>query len=284
MKQLTLVGSALLALAFCAWAFSSIQTPPSPNLPAAVGEPNMTPLPPGATTTPPLPTEPPFLFPYIEVIDSCGPYYQGECVLLRSGPGTEYPVVARLRIGVVLKVEETILVEGKKWHKIALDEEIRYPERVTSDWYVAADAVDLLYDDGDHRIKAGEVATTSKHILVDLSEQKLYAYEKDELFMEQSISTGLELTPTPLGTFTIYKMTPRRYMQGPLPGVSGDYYDLPGVPWNLYFTTDGAVIHGAYWHDHFGQRWSHGCINLPLDKAKDLYFWAELGTQVTVKN
>ena len=101
--------------------------------------------------------------------------------------------------------------------------------------------------------------------------------------MELSISTGLELTPTPIGTFTIYKMTPRRYMQGPLLGVSDDYYDLPGVPWNLYFTTDGAVIHGAYWHDHFGVRWSHGCVNLPVDRAKELYFWAELGTQVTVQ-
>lgn len=73
-------------------------------------------------------------------------------------------------------------------------------------------------------------------------------------------------------------------MQGPIPGVSDQYYDLPGVPWNLYFTVDGAVIHGAYWHNHFGEPWSHGCVNLPPQEAKRLYDWADLGTPVIVQD
>ena len=73
-------------------------------------------------------------------------------------------------------------------------------------------------------------------------------------------------------------------MQGPLPGISDQYYDLPGVPWNLYFTEQGAVIHGAYWHDHFGERWSHGCVNLPAEVAHKLYEWADLGTPVIVQD
>ena len=73
-------------------------------------------------------------------------------------------------------------------------------------------------------------------------------------------------------------------MQGPVPGVSDDAYDLPGVPWDLYFTHGGAVIHGAYWHDKFGEPWSHGCVNLPLQKAKELYLWADVGTPVTVQD
>ena len=101
--------------------------------------------------------------------------------------------------------------------------------------------------------------------------------------MQAPISTGLNLTPTPLGTFTVYAMTPSRYMQGPIPGISDQVYDLPGVPWNLYFTQDGAVIHGAYWHNHFGEPWSHGCVNLSPENAKKLYYWAELGVKVTVK-
>jgi hypothetical protein len=111
-----------------------------------------------------------------------------------------------------------------------------------------------------------------------------YAYDGDELFMQEPISVGLEGTPTPRGTFKVYTMIPSRYMQGPIPEVSDQYYDLPGVPWNLYFTKDGAVIHGAYWHDHFGQPWSHGCVNLPPQKAKELYLWADIGTTVTVQN
>ena len=102
--------------------------------------------------------------------------------------------------------------------------------------------------------------------------------------MEEPVSTGLELTPTPRGVFSVYKKTPTRYMQGPLPDISDQYYDLPGVPWNLYFTKQGAVIHGAYWHNSFGTPWSHGCVNLPPEKARELYLWAELGTQVLVRD
>jgi lipoprotein-anchoring transpeptidase ErfK/SrfK len=119
--------------------------------------------------------------------------------------------------------------------------------------------------------------------VVDVSEEMLYAYDGDTLFMKEAISTGLEFTPTPLGTFEVFKKTPSRYMQGPIPGVSDQVYDLPGVPWNLYFTDGGAVIHGAYWHNNFGKPWSHGCVNLPPQKAKELYKWAVVGTTITVQ-
>ena len=109
------------------------------------------------------------------------------------------------------------------------------------------------------------------------------AYDGDTLFMQEPVSTGLELTPTARGTFTIFKMTPARYMQGPIPGGTDQYYDLPGVPWNLYFTQGGAVIHGAYWHDHFGKPWSHGCVNLSPQNAKKLYEWAPIGIPVTIQ-
>lgn len=235
--------------------------------------------------TPTAPAVPePELYKYIEVTDSCGPYYEGACVNMRSGPGEEYPSVAKLRTGVVLKVADTITVAGREWYKIELATDILYPERVKGDNYVAADVVQLFYDDGDHRLDKGQVVSTIKRIVVDVSEQMLYAYDGDTLFMKEPISTGLEFTPTPRGTFTIFKMTPTRYMQGPIPGVSDQVYDLPGVPWDLYFTKEGAVIHGAYWHNHFGEEWSHGCVNLPPQKAKELYQWAEVGIKVTVKN
>jgi lipoprotein-anchoring transpeptidase ErfK/SrfK len=205
-------------------------------------------------------------------------------VNVRSGPGETYPSVEKLRTGIVLKVAETVTSDGREWYKLAFDREVRYPERISSDWYVAADVVHVFTNDGDHVIKKGETASTTKRIVVDRSEQMLYAYDGDALFMKEPISTGLELTPTPRGKFTVFKMTPSRYMQGPLPGVSDQYYDLPGVPWNLYFTDGGAVIHGAYWHVQFGKPWSHGCVNLPPQKAKELYQWAEIGTKVTVQD
>lgn len=226
----------------------------------------------------------PPLFEYLEVMDGCGPYYDtGVCVNMRSGPDIKSPVVARLRTGVVLRVEKEVTVNGQVWDKVIFDNEVMYPDRLPADLYVAADLVRNFYDDGNHNLTKSS-ATTTKRIVVDISEEMLYAYDGDKLFMKEPISTGLELTPTAFGTFTIFKMTPARYMQGPIPGTSDQVYDLPGVPWDLYFTTDGAVIHGAYWHDHFGEPWSHGCVNLPPQKAKKLYDWASVGTTVTVQD
>jgi lipoprotein-anchoring transpeptidase ErfK/SrfK len=74
-------------------------------------------------------------------------------------------------------------------------------------------------------------------------------------------------------------------MQGPLPNIKDkQHYDLPGVPWNLYFTEGGAVIHGAYWHKSFGSPYSHGCVNLSPENAHTLYSWADLGTTVVVRD
>ncbi|MCA9363349.1 L,D-transpeptidase family protein [Candidatus Kaiserbacteria bacterium] len=226
------------------------------------------------------------VFEYVEVVDSCDAHYEGDCLLVRSGPGVEYPIQSRLRNGVVLKVGGMVERDGQRWLKIVFDEWLRYPERVKGDWYLAGDYVRILLDEGDRTIWEHDYSTTTKKtITVNRSEQKLYAFEGNELFLETDISTGLELTPTPRGSFTIFKKTPSRYMQGPLPNlIDKQYYDLPGVPWNLYFTDGGAVIHGAYWHDSFGSQYSHGCVNLEPKTAERLYNWAELGTEVIVKD
>lgn len=225
------------------------------------------------------------LFEYVAVVDGCGPHFEGECLNVRNAPSLEAPVVAQLRTGIVLKVGGQVEHNGRTWYQIVFDEWLRYPERLQGDWYVAADFVEILLDEGEKNVTSGDTATTSQRIIVDRSEQKLYAYDGDELFMETSISTGLELTPTPRGNFTVFRKTPSRYMQGPLPYLADkQYYDLPGVPWNLYFTEQGAVIHGAYWHDSFGQQYSHGCVNMRPSEARQLYNWAVLGARVTVQD
>lgn len=239
----------------------------------------------GPITPAPIVVEsPPVQYQYVEVINGCDSAFTGTCVNLRSGPGETYPVVSKLRIGVVLKVATSTITNGHEWYKVRFDEGVRYPERVTGDWYVSAEVVHMFYDDGDRDLVDGENASSTKRIIVDRSEQILYAYEGDALFLKEKISTGLELTPTPRGTFTVFRKTPSRYMQGPLPGISDQYYDLPGVPWDLYFTPEGGAIHGAYWHDKFGQQWSHGCVNLPLQTARELYQWADIGTTVIVRD
>ena len=224
------------------------------------------------------------VFQYIEVMNGCGPSYEGTCVNMRSGPGTDYPVVGLLRTGMVLNVADAVMRDGHVWYKIGFEGMVRYPERIIGDWYVAADYVRLFWDEGEHVVADGVPGANAKRIVVNITQEMLYAYDGDTLFMQQPISTGLELTPTAIGTFAVNRKMPSTYMQGPVPGVSDQVYDLPGVPWDLFFTFDGGAIHGAYWHNKFGQPWSHGCVNLPPDKAHILYDWADIGTPVTVEN
>lgn len=226
-----------------------------------------------------VPPKPIVYLDYIEIINSCGPYFEGSCVNLRSGAGQNFSSVLTLRDGVVLRTSGKVESDGKIWYKVIFDEFVRYPDRLSKTLYVSADYV-KAFSLPEEKI----IASTTKHIIVDRSEQNLYAYDGAVLFMKIKVSTGLIDTPTPRGSFTIFDKVPSRYMQGPLPGISDQKYDLPGVPWTMYFTAQGGAIHGAYWHDKFGQVWSHGCVNLTLKEAETLYSWAPLGTKVIVRD
>jgi lipoprotein-anchoring transpeptidase ErfK/SrfK len=66
-------------------------------------------------------------------------------------------------------------------------------------------------------------------------------------------------------------------MSGGTPG--DDFYFLEEVPLTMFFD-DGRALHGAYWHDGFGYRHSHGCVNLSITDAHWLYQWVgnEMGS------
>jgi hypothetical protein len=221
---------------------------------------------------------------HIKVTDGCEHDYSGACLNARRQPNASSPVVTQLRNGQVLKVDGTVDGQDRSWYRVTFSGEwLRYPNRLPDTWYVAGEYVQPLDVKGKGTAEPGN-ASSSKRIVVDLSEQELTAYASGSVFMREAVSTGRALFPTPRGTFPVYKMMPSRYMQGPIPNIADQHYDLPGVPWNLYFTYQGAVIHGAYWHNQFGQPWSHGCVNLPPEQAEKLYQWAELGTEVVVKD
>ncbi len=114
----------------------------------------------------------------------------------------------------------------------------------------------------------------SKWIEVDLSEQRLYAYEQDQVVFTTLISSGRAPYYTPIGRFRIWAKVRRQTMTGP-------GYRLPNVQWVMYFAGQNA-IHGTYWHHNFGRPMSHGCVNASNKAAKWLYNWAPYGTIVIV--
>lgn len=229
-------------------------------------------------------SKPPFST-FIEITAGCGPGYDASCAAVYSEPEHTSSIVTQLREGVVLEVKDATTTPSGVWYEITFNEWLRYPERVHGRWFIPASAlIRVFIATKSEELLPNAERPMDKYIVIDRSEQTLYAYENDVLVMTQTISTGILATPTPRGTFTIYKKTPSRYMQGPLPGISTKHYDLPGVPWNLYFTEQGGVIHGAYWHDQFGKPWSNGCVNVPRGPAEELYHWADIGTTVFVRD
>ncbi len=122
----------------------------------------------------------------------------------------------------------------------------------------------------------GLATPSDRWIEVDLSEQKLRAWNGNELYLETSISSGLSRTPTPTGEFRVWMKIRATKMEG---GEGKYYYNLPNVPYVMFFENGdtpaylGFGLHGTYWHNDFGTPHSHGCVNLPTTIAKELYEW-----------
>jgi LysM repeat protein len=114
-----------------------------------------------------------------------------------------------------------------------------------------------------------------RKIVIDLSEQTLTAYQGDVVVLQSIVSTGKAATPTRVGEFAIYQKLTSQHM-------TGDDYDLPGVPWVMYYDGEYA-IHGAYWHANFGIPTSHGCTNMTIPESRALFAWAAVGTPVIVQ-
>ena len=121
---------------------------------------------------------------------------------------------------------------------------------------------------------AGARVDGKRWIEIDLSNQTITAWQGDLAILHTDVSTGKSETPTVTGTFEVGTKYTSQHMYG-------DGYDLPGVPWAMYFYS-GYAIHGAYWHTNFGTPMILGCINMRIDEAKQLYDWAPAGTEVYV--
>ena len=119
-----------------------------------------------------------------------------------------------------------------------------------------------------------ELADEGRWIDVDLSEQRVTAYEGDQAVQSFIVSTGTRFHPTVTGQFRVYV----KYKAAPM---SGPGYYLPGVPFIMYFYS-GYALHGTYWHNNFGTPMSHGCINLRTPEAEWLFGYASVGTLVNV--
>jgi hypothetical protein len=169
--------------------------------------------------------------------------------------------------------------------------------RLLDDWlkvyyYVPAVALNPLVP-ASYCPFASSLARDEKYIEINLNQQKLSAYEKGQIVLQTKVSTGTarqgdpkdKPTTTPVGSFRIRNKLPSRHMG--YGALTDDIfaYELPGVPWTMIFHKDGYALHGAYWHNNFGTRMSHGCVNMRYSDAQWLFRWTspEFGSDPNFK-
>jgi len=125
-----------------------------------------------------------------------------------------------------------------------------------------------------------DVAPDDKRIECDLDNQTLSCYEGNTEVFFCRISSGIKFDSqtgqvsnelaTPVGNlFTHWKIISLNMTAGSFQ--SG--YSTPAVPWSTMISGDGIAIHGAFWHNAFGEKRSHGCINVSPENAKWIFRW-----------
>jgi tetratricopeptide (TPR) repeat protein len=145
-------------------------------------------------------------------------------------------------------------------------------------------ALEIWPEGIEARTRRDEVAALLKRIEIDVSEQRLTAWDGDKLVYSFVCSTGKHGTPTKYGRFSVISKVPEAY---------SSVWDLRMPYWLGIYWAGGSEngIHGlpilsngqTLWAGYLGQPISYGCIVLDTWAAKQLYDWAEIGTEVIIR-
>lgn len=137
-----------------------------------------------------------------------------------------------------------------------------------SEWIAAADVRVFVPHDAPALLQPGE-----RWIDVDVDAEILVAYEGETPVYSTLVTSGGKETPTEPGVYRMWL----KESEADMKGLNGeDPYSVATVPWTQFFSPEkGLALHTAYWHDAFGTRRSHGCVNLAPRDARWLYFWSD---------
>lgn len=142
------------------------------------------------------------------------------------------------------------------------------------------------YDDGEELRNGYDPLDAApkklkKRIVISIARQELTYFDGGLAVATHPVSTGRPGHPTPLGTYAVLDKIPRAWSSSAklwmpywMPFISTKYglHELPEWP--------GGMKEGE---DHLGTPVSGGCIRLGVGAAKELYEWAEVGTEVTIE-
>ena len=129
----------------------------------------------------------------------------------------------------------------------------------------------------------------STYAEVDLTTQHMWYIKDGNVVLQSDIVTGSPDSDraTPQGVYSILEKTKDKTLVGSKdPATGKPKYETPVSFW-MRVTWSGIGFHDATWQSSFGgDRYtyagSHGCINMPYDKAKALFESITVGTPVVV--
>jgi lipoprotein-anchoring transpeptidase ErfK/SrfK len=115
------------------------------------------------------------------------------------------------------------------------------------------------------------VDPNEKIVKVNITDQTLSCFEgKNEVYFCK-VSTGVGEHSTPLGEFITWRKMISTHMAG---GTVSAGYDTPGIAWTNLFSGEGVAIHATFWHNDFGAKRSHGCVNVLPEDAQWIFRWS----------
>jgi LysM repeat protein len=125
----------------------------------------------------------------------------------------------------------------------------------------------------------------SKRIVIDLSEQHLYAFQGDMVVHSFVVSTGMPGANTRPGTYQVLDKYSNAYA----------YTWSLQMPYWLGIYWAGSLENGIHalpilpngqrlWEGYLGTPVSYGCVILGTQEARTLYYWAEVGTPVIIRH
>ncbi len=134
----------------------------------------------------------------------------------------------------------------------------------------------------------------NRYIDIDLTEQYVRMYDDSgSLIWESACVTGDHAkgydTPTGVYVLNSYRASGDVELRGATDPTTGEPSYISHVAYWMPFIDNAWALHDASWRSNFGGTiyqygGSHGCVNLPTDKAAELYNLCKVGDVVVVHN
>ena len=192
----------------------------------------------------------------------------------------EYKFPPRLYYGQVVWIDRIRTDNGFIEYRWNEDAPHGYGYGASGEFFWADGAGFKVLTDADVAPISPDIDPAEKKISASLDYQTLSCYEgsREVYFCRISSGQGIDLgtgqpsneLATPVGNLLTHWKIISLNMTA---GTSQAGYSTPAVPWSTMISGDGVAIHGAFWHNAFGEKKSHGCINVTPEDAKWIFRW-----------